>query len=197
MIYDVLMRLMPAQLALRKPPPCCGVRYLQISGHTLTFRWNEIQGSENYEHDLLRTVVWSQRGKPIGADALVAALRLGVQQPWFRDALLSPVLHQRIIGVLESATWRKLSDPRLMRITAEAYETWWSLSLSKPTDFAVADMGFTASNFSEGAEEARLKAIQLYEHILATQDNPELRTRVANLRASRDTGQLAWFRSGD
>lgn len=44
--------------------------------------------------------------------------------------------------------------------TAQAYETWWSLSRSEG-DYAVAD------NYQEGAESARRKAIAYYEQIMA------------------------------
>ena len=51
------------------------IRSVKITGFgNLHYRWNELQHSENYEHDLARMVVRDLRGTPAGADALVALL---------------------------------------------------------------------------------------------------------------------------
>lgn len=57
----------------------------------LHYRWNDLQQSENYEHDLLRKVVRLLRGTPPGADALAALLSLGPYGgPWFDGDELWP-----------------------------------------------------------------------------------------------------------
>lgn len=192
-----------AKLLERRAPPEFGQRTLEVkaglSTWRLTFIWNGIQQQENYNHDLLQHLVTTRRGTPIGADALITMLHLGTQEPWWRGInAMAPVLHRHVIAVIESGTWQKLHDPRLARIAAEAYETWWSLSQSKPDDYSVADTGATAADFLEGAEEARMKAIGLYEQILKLQpDDSDLARRVADLRSRVDTGQRAWFQGGD
>ena len=163
-----------------------------------------MQGSENYEHELLRRVIRISRGTPEGADALNALLSLGPYGgPWFDDDDLLPddfsqtALFRRIIAILTSPSWSHLKDPRLMKILAEAYETWWSLSLAKADDPGLQQNGVTAGEYANDAEMARTKAIGLYDAILAGHPNPELRRRLTVLRKRQDTHQRAWFRGGD
>jgi hypothetical protein len=170
----------------------------------LHYRWNEIQQSENYEHDLLRLVIRQMRGTPEGADALSVLLGMGPYGgPWFDDDELLPddfaglELHRRIIAVLTSPSWSKLKDYRLMTILAEAYETWWCLSLAKNDDPELGQAGVYALRYVPGAELARVKAVNLYEAVLATHTDPELRRRLGILRARRDTHHRVWFRGGD
>jgi hypothetical protein len=193
-------------LERRERNDCCDIRSVRIGrglGY-LHYRWNEIQQSENYEHDLLRQLIRDMRGTPAGADALSALLSLGPYGgPWFDDDELLPDdlaergIHRRIIAILTSPGWSKLKDVRLMKILAEAYETWWCLSLAKPDDPAMQQVGVRAADYATGAELARTKAINLYEAILARQPDAKLRSRMATLRARQDTHQIVWFRGGD
>jgi hypothetical protein len=96
----------------------------------LHYRWNEIGQSEEYQHDLLKTVVSARRGTPEGADALVVLLRSAsstLDNDWVP-------LFRTVIGIVGSRRWQVLKDPRLIRIEGEAYETWWSLSRANPSD---------------------------------------------------------------
>jgi hypothetical protein len=195
-----------AKLERRKRNDCCDIRTVKIGvglGY-LHYRWNEIQQSENYEHDLLRLVIRQMRGTPEGADALSVLLGMGPYGgPWFDDDELLPddfaelELHRRIIAVLTSPSWSKLKDYRLMRILGEAYETWWCLSLAKNDDPELGQAGVYASRYVSGAELARMKAVNLYEAVLTTHTDPELRKRLATLRARQDTHHRLWFRAGD
>lgn len=192
-------------LERREPCPCGDIRSVKADGFGfLHYRWNELQRSENHEHDLLRTVVRVLRGKPSGADGLVALLAPGPYGgPWFNDDDLlpdefaGPALHRRVIAILQSPRWLKLKDTRLTRIRAEAYETWWSLSRAEPQDPELSQNAVSASDYSRGADLPRQKAIELYQGILAVHDDPVLRVRVGQLRKRQDTHQRAWFRSGD
>jgi hypothetical protein len=195
-----------AKLERRECNDCCDIRSVKIGTGIayLHYRWNELQQSENYEHDLLRQVIRESRGTPEGADALSALLSLGPYGgPWFDDDELLPDdlaekgLHRRIIAILTSPDWSKLKDVRLMKTLAEAYETWWCLSLFKPGDPAIWQVGVHAPDYGAGAELARARAIAIYEAILARQTDPELRSRVATLRARQDTHHIVWFRGGD
>jgi hypothetical protein len=193
------------KLERREHPECCDIRCVKISDDVfLHYRWNGIQLAENYEHDLLRKYVRWFRGTPAAADALVEMLRLGAYGgPWFNDDEFLPDefaenhLHRRIISLLSAPTWKKLNDPRLSRILAEAYETWWSLSRASADDPELQQSGVAASDYQTGAEVARRKAIELYQKNLTGESDPELRSRVAKLRKREDTRQRAWFRGGD
>lgn len=171
-----------------------------MAGFDLTFHWNEIQGNENYAHNLLTLIVSTRRGTAVGADALVEMLELGPHARWWNGGaeFLAPVLHQHVISILESPMWHKLEDPGFTRIAAEAYETWWSLSRAMAGDFGLEDLRLTAADFTTGSEAARLKAVQLYEDVLKLQpDDEELTRRIALLRQRQDTHQRAWFQGGD
>jgi hypothetical protein len=66
------------KLERREPSSSDDIRSIKTDGFGfLHYRWNELQRSENYDHDLLRTVVRVLRGTPPGADGLVALLALG------------------------------------------------------------------------------------------------------------------------
>ncbi len=193
------------KLERRRPYSDSDTRCVRIPNFgCLHYTWNEIQRSENYQHDLARSLVREFRGTPAGADALVALLRLGPYGgDWFDEEEFLPdeftelQLHRRIIGIIDSPGWRNLKDVRLMRIEAEAYETWWSLSRAKPDDPGLTQNNVSAADYSEGAETARRTAIELYRLVLAAGDDPALRRRVAEIERGQDTNQRAWFRVGD
>ena len=58
---------------------CCGNRCVRIDAYDLHYRFNEIQGQENYQHDLLQTIALAHEGDPDGAEALVRLLPDGCQ----------------------------------------------------------------------------------------------------------------------
>src|SRR5690242_19521135 len=168
------------KLERREPCSCGDIRSVaaENSGF-LDYRWNELQRSENYDHDLLRRLVRELRGTSAGADALVALLALGPHggplfdvDDFLPDEFSGPALHRRIISILESPNWLKLEDARLTRIRAEAYETWWSLSRADSQDPELSQNAVSASDYSRGADLARQRAIELYESILAAHDDP-------------------------
>jgi hypothetical protein len=184
-----------AKLTLRQPGSCCGIRCVQVPPYpTLHYVWNGINQVEEYQHDLLKLIVRSREGTPLGADALVVLLR---SPEWTLNDNEWVPLFKTVIEIVASRRWRALKDPRLTRIEGEAYETWWSLSRAQPTDPGLVDKGVTPVDFSEGAGQARLKAIAAYEKVLAAENDPGLRRRVLELRARHDTNQRAWYRIGD
>jgi hypothetical protein len=192
------------KLERQRRDDCCDLRSLRIPGYgELHYRWNGLQQTENYEHELLRTIVRRLRGTPTGADALASLLALGPYGPWFDDdellpdEFVQPALHHRIIAMLTSPSWLKLRNPALMKHLAEAYETWWSLSVAKSDDPELEQNGVRATDYATGAESARRKAVEIYESLLANGGDQALRSRVVSLRNRRDTHQRAWFRVGD
>ena len=183
------------KLERRQAGSCCGIRCVSISRFfpDLHYRWNEIGQSEEYQHDLLKTVIYARRGTPEGADALVVLLRSAsstLDNDWVP-------LFKTVIGIVGSRRWHVLKDPRLIRIEGEAYETWWSLSRANPRDPYLADNDLTPADFSEGSAQARLKAIAAFEKVLSAENDPALRRRTIELRQRHDTNQRAWFRAGD
>jgi hypothetical protein len=95
--------------------------------------------------------------------------------------------------MVDSPRWRQLNDWRLDQILAEAYETWWSLSLMKPDDNLITVGGFKRTDFQEGADEARRKALAAYERVIAGLGDPDMIVRLADIRMRRDTGRRAWM----
>lgn len=191
-----------AALERREQDSSGSVRSVQVAdGIDLHYRWNEIQASENYQHDLLRRVVSNLQGTTPGADALAQLLGVG---PCFVDyegllpvATIDLPLHERIIRLLESATWRKLKDRRLLRIEAQAYETWWSLSVAAENDPELEQNGLRPAKFATGSQRARIKALRLYSLAATNRTDPEQLSRLVKLRTRHDTNQRAWFCGGD
>ena len=103
------------------------MRHIRIGGQGLTFRWYELAGCDFYQHDIAMRVAKANEGKPLGADALVAALRSNRSDMIFGKP--DQFLFRTVIDLLEARPWRELDDWRMDEILGEAYETWWSLSL--------------------------------------------------------------------
>jgi hypothetical protein len=114
-----------------------------------------------------------QVGTLSGADALVELLRLRPSRPWFNDLLVSLPLHEQGIRIIGAPRWQKLNDPRLIRIQAEAYRTWWSLSLAPGDDPQLSDLGAKAADFAQGTDSARRNALRLYQKAIAATAHPQ------------------------
>ena len=134
-------------------------------------------------------------------DALAQLLGVG---PCFVDyegllpvATIDLSLHERIIRLLESATWRELKDRRLLRIEAQAYETWWSLSVAAENDPELEQNGLRPAKFATGSQRARIKALRLYSLAATNRTDPEQLSRLVKLRTRHDTNQRAGFCGGD
>jgi hypothetical protein len=102
-------------------------RRIRIGDQEITFQWYEPCGCEYYQHDIAMRMVRANEGKPLGADALVAALRSNRSDMIFGKP--DQFLFRTVIDLLEARSWRELHDWRMDEILGEAYETWWSLSL--------------------------------------------------------------------
>ncbi|MGA8030102.1 MAG: hypothetical protein WB992_23390 [Bryobacteraceae bacterium] len=173
---------------------CCGYRCVRIHEYTLTFQWGEIGARETYQHDLLKTVVRAWQGTEIGAQALVRLLQPGcgpLANEWMPYFKL-------VLDILEFPPWRRVNDAGLIRIRAEAYETWWSLSKAAPDEPGLTDSGLKPQDFQPGAEEARLKAIAAYQELSAKDPrNRQAVEHLQKLRAGEDTHQRQWYCFGD
>jgi hypothetical protein len=58
---------------------CCGTRCVNVGTFELHYRFNGIEGQEDYQHDLLQTIAMLHEGTAYGADALVRLLPGGCQ----------------------------------------------------------------------------------------------------------------------
>lgn len=183
------------KLATRRLTGCCGYRCIQIGEFTLTYRWNDIAHQEEYQHDLLKIVITARRGTVEGAAALALLLkdgcRSGVANSW------TPYF-KTVLDILDAPPWRNTDSPALIRMRAEAYETWWSLSKAPVNEPILVDDGLHPADFEDGAENARRAAIATYRRLLEkASSDAAAREHLRNLQAQRDTHQHTWYCSGD
>ncbi len=75
---------------------------------------------------------------------------------------------------------------------AQAYETWWALSQARADDEYV-----VAPNYATGADDARKRAIELYQQILREAPNGDFaayaKPTLARLQSKLDTGQRQYY----
>jgi hypothetical protein len=173
---------------------CCGNRCVRIGTFELHYRFNPIARRETYQHDLLQTIAVVHEGTPDGAEALVRLLPVGCGTiaspftPYFRT----------VLGILEQKRWRDVADLRLSKIRAEAYETWWSLSMMTANDALVTDAQMNPADFVEGSAIARERAIAGYQSLVKSRHaDADMVARLKSLIAGKDTEQRAWICYGD
>ena len=77
--------------------------------------------------------------------------------------------------------------PSLTLELARAYETWWSLANNARPDYEDAKM------YKNGAEDARQKAVELYKHYLASNEDEDARNRLSLLELKRSTGHTRFY----
>lgn len=132
-----------------------------LESHGLEFADSPLEGARVYQHNLLKKV-WTEY--PLtrwGEHAHVELLYKG----WDTSVTCANG-SDKFRAVIEQGEKFLAERPEsavrfaVLFATAQAYETWWSLSRSEG-DYAVAD------NYQEGAESARRKAIAYYEQIMA------------------------------
>jgi hypothetical protein len=181
------------KLESTKPSGCCGLRCVRVRGFELHYRYNGIQDQENSQHDLLQHITTHEErlmALKLSCDVLPTGCQTIASQ-W-------TLYFKTVIGILESRPWRAISDPRLTKIRAEAYETWWSLSQSTPHDPDLEDQLLTPQDFVEGAAQARQQAIDAYQEIVNSKNgSPEILEHLAKLKSGEDTRQRSWFCLGD
>ncbi len=79
-----------------------------------------------------------------------------------------------------------------MLASAQAYETWWSLSRATPKDDYV-----QPEKYREGAEAARKRAIGIYEQVATSApqslESAYARRQLPRLKLGLDTAQRRYF----
>jgi len=179
---------------------CCGTRCIRIQpqpvtfniqAQPLTFKWMEFQGNEVYLHDILKTIIFRHRGTPLGARILADYL---TTTRCFLPATEWMPEFRAVLDILNLPEWRNSTEPALLRVRAESYETWWSLSIAPKSDPNIEANQINITDFKPGAQAARQSAIAAYR-ILAAQlpKDQDIRTHLRNLIAARDTTQRNWF----
>jgi hypothetical protein len=82
--------------------------------------------------------------------------------------------------------------PALLLSLAQAYETWWSLSLAPDDEELV-----TRSDHASGAVDARREAIKWYERVMSdfpySREAERARRVIIQIRVGVDTGQRTYF----
>jgi hypothetical protein len=138
--------------------------------HKLTLEYSELGGGFYYQRDLLWRV-WQQYPETNwGESAFVVLLELGWDTS--RTCAKGSEQFREIIRQGESFLQRRPTSPHraaVLLLVGQAYATWWSLS-NETADSPMGDY-VDPKRYSEGAEEARLKAITDFEQVV--QFSPE------------------------
>lgn len=175
----------PNAAQLQRQLAAYGVRYDGIGHHSAAFE---------YDRSLLRRAweefpdtPWGQRALLMIHKQICSIPRSGCQGPnCFRDVIRQS---EKLLLDLPGSLFRTETIFQL----ALAHETWWSLSQAKQGDPSAEG----AQVDKQSAEEARKKAIELYEELLAlAPDSVEARSatvRLPWLKLRLGTGERTFF----
>lgn len=181
------------QLGLDSDYPKWDELRAELGRHGLRYESDHLAYSWTYLHDL-QTRVWQEHPETKwGEYAFVLLLRRGMT-PSVACAEGSDTF-RAVIQHGEEILRQRRESPRRLEVlftVAQAYETWWSLSQASPED------GYArASDYQEGAEEARRKAAAYYEEVvgMAPNSNEALyaQRRLPRLRLGVDTNQRTFY----
>jgi hypothetical protein len=167
-----------------------------LAAEGLTFTWVEIDGGWTYENNLLWRLWREYPASEEGEDAFVLLLRQGWDAgPCCKTGLSS---FNRVIKQGEAFLSSRAKSPHrqdVVFLVAQAYETWWSLSLVPEKNQQEGDPSPEA--YRAGAAAAREKAIGYYGEIIAADpDGVEAdcsRKPLALLKANEDTRQRRFY----
>jgi hypothetical protein len=167
-----------------------------LAAQGLTFTWVEMDGDWFYQNNLLWRLWREFPASEEGEDAFVLLLRQGWDKaPCCKTGLDS---FHTVIDEGELFLSNRARTPHRRNVAfllAQAYETWWSLSLVSEENRAEGDPSPAA--YRAGAAAAREKAIAYYSEIVATApDGVEAncsRKPLALLKESQDTHQRRFY----
>ncbi len=143
----------------------CNQLRSQFAQHKLTLEYSELGGGFYYQRDLLWRV-WQQYPETDwGERAFVVLLELG----WDTSKTCAKGHEQfrEIIRRGESFLQQRPTSAHraaILLLVGQAYATWWSLS-NETADSPMADY-VDPKRYTEGAEQARLKAISYFEQVV-------------------------------
>ena len=167
-----------------------------LAAQGLTFTWVEIDGGWFYENNLLWRLWREFPTSKEGEDAFVLLLRQGWDKaPCCKTGLDSfhAVIDEGELFLSNRARTPHRGDVAFL--LAQAYETWWSLSLVSEENREEGDPPPAA--YRAGAAAARERAIAYYSEIVATApDGVEAncsRTPLSLLKENEDTHQRRFY----
>lgn len=164
-----------------------------LGRYGLTFRWSELAGDYEYQHDLLWWLWRTAPGSAWGQHAFALLLEKG----WDTSGTCQEGAGQfrRVIEQGEAFLaghphgWPELQTKLAL---AQAYETWWSLSRAPEND----DYAY-APDYQEGAAAAREKTIAYYEQVVRLAPTSPAaayaRERLPPLQTEQDPEQRRYF----
>ena len=171
----------------------------ELAAEGVTFKWAELDGGWLYGHNLLWRIWREYPASEEGEEALVLLLRQGWDKSpccntggRHADAFYKVIEHGE-----EFLSDRPKSGHRqeVLFLVAQAYETWWSLSLVPEQDREEGDPSPAA--YREGAAAAREKAIAFYGEIVGmVPDSLEAscsRKPLELLKENEDTHQRRFY----
>lgn len=167
-----------------------------LAAEGLTFTWVEIDGGWTYENNLLWRLWQEYPTSEEGEDAFLLLLRQGWDAgPCCKTGLSS---FRRVIEQGEGFLSSRAKSPHrqdVVFLVAQAYETWWSLSLVPEKNQQ--EGAPSPEAYRAGAAAAREKAIGYYSEIVAADpDGVEAncsRKPLASLKANEDTRQRRFY----
>jgi hypothetical protein len=157
------------------------------------YYYDQLGATWVYDHALARQVYRDYPDTPAGEWAFLTLEKLG----WNTSVGCpgDPATFRSVIA--ESARFldhHRSSPYRLDFLfdLAQAYETWWALSQARPDDDYV-----VAANYTQGAEDARKRAIQIYGQILREAPRRDFaeyaKLTLPQLQSKLDTGQRQYY----
>ena len=165
----------------------------QLAAHGLSFEWDELGGTWVYTHDLLWRLWTTYPGTRWGEEAFLALLSRG----WDTHVACRDGSDRFRLVIANSDAFLRANRETPLRaqvllLLAQAYETWWSLSLASDRD-EYADR----RNYQSGALRARRNAIATYDELLQrygrSQQADFARLALPRLSLGIDTGQRRFF----
>jgi len=165
----------------------------QLAAYGLSFEWDALGATWVYAHDLLWRLWTTHPRTSWGQEAFLTLLSLGwdthVACRDGSDRFRAVISNSEVFLQANRETPRRAP---VLLLLAQAYETWWSLSLANDRDDYV-----DRRNYQSGALLARQKAITTYDELLRRYGPSEqaayARLVLPRLHLGIDTGQRRFF----
>jgi tetratricopeptide (TPR) repeat protein len=157
------------------------------------YHYDQLGATWVYDHALARQVYRDYPNTPAGEWAFLTLEKLG----WNTSVGCpgDPATFRSVIAESGRFFERHRRSPYRLDFLfdlAQAYETWWALSQARADDEYV-----VAANYAPGADDARKRAIELYQQILREAPNSDFaayaKPTLARLQSKLDTGQRQYY----